>query len=162
MTTRCVCNYEKAETDYLNTPTQSRTTRMSRSQSTCPRMKRIEKKGKENQYKHSHKLSELPHIFYNTYSSPGTIEADNAAGDVDPLLFFHHSGHCPSFPPPGQKQLVSKWPIRPAVLQTGFSQMRDDFAGCIEACNARVVSEDKSWSRSSFWLLSSTSKRSTT
>ena len=53
--------------------------------------------------------------------------ADIAFGDVMPSDKYHHSGHRPSFPPPGQKQLLIICPVWPAVLQTGFLQIIDIF-----------------------------------
>ena len=60
----------------------------------------------------------------------GVVEVDGSAGI--PRDLYHQSGHCLSFPPPGQKQF-SMCPTLLAALQMGFTQMTFDFGLAIKA-----------------------------
>ena len=66
------------------------------------------------------------------------VEVHESAGI--PLDLNHHSGHCPSFPPPGQKQFSMVCPTLLAALQTGFMQMMFDFGFAIKA-----LTESRGW-----------------
>ena len=81
------------------------------------------------------------------------VEVEESAGI--PLDLNHHSGHCPSFHPPDQKQLSMVCPTLLAAFQTGFMQMMFDFGFAI-----KVLTESRGWIMellADFWVVSSAS-----
>ena len=100
---------------------------------------RKKKKKKRKKRKLHHIISEhqAHHVNQSTKLLPVETRVafaveDNESAEI-PLDLNHHSGHCPSFPPLGQKQFSIVCPSLPAALQMGFSQTMFDFRVAIKA-----------------------------